>query len=61
MNVAQEAMEISSQQDLERKMSGLRNDMQVWIIFHHAIMLCFEDDRDHSSSFLFLWLFTFGI
>lgn len=46
-------MEISSLQDLERKMAGLRNDMQVWIMFPHAIMLCFEDDRDYSSSLLF--------
>uniref|UniRef100_A0A671TGC1 Signal transducer and activator of transcription n=1 Tax=Sparus aurata TaxID=8175 RepID=A0A671TGC1_SPAAU len=38
LNVAQEAMEISSLQDLERKMAGLRNDMQVWIMFPHSTL-----------------------
>ncbi|KAM8757577.1 signal transducer and activator of transcription 2 isoform 2-T2 [Acanthopagrus schlegelii] len=42
LNVAQEAMEISSQQDLERKMSGLRNDMQC---MEHT-MSCLEEQQD---------------
>ncbi|XP_030276995.1 signal transducer and activator of transcription 2 isoform X1 [Sparus aurata] len=42
LNVAQEAMEISSLQDLERKMAGLRNDMQC---MEHT-MSCLEEQQD---------------
>ncbi|XP_073324283.1 signal transducer and activator of transcription 2 [Pagrus major] len=42
LNVAQEAMEISSQQDLERKMAGLRNDLQC---MEHT-MSCLEEQQD---------------
>uniref|UniRef100_A0A8C4DPC5 Signal transducer and activator of transcription n=1 Tax=Dicentrarchus labrax TaxID=13489 RepID=A0A8C4DPC5_DICLA len=40
--VEQEAMETSSQQDLERKMAGLRNEVQC---MEHA-MLCLEEQQD---------------
>lgn len=42
LQVEQEAMEMSSQQDLERKMAGLRNEVQC---MEHAI-LCLEEQQD---------------
>ncbi|KAM7007041.1 signal transducer and activator of transcription 2 isoform 2-T2 [Tautogolabrus adspersus] len=42
LHVEQESMETSSQQDLERKMAGLRNDMQC---MEHT-MLCLEEQQD---------------
>ncbi|XP_075966537.1 signal transducer and activator of transcription 2 isoform X2 [Anarhichas minor] len=42
LQVAQEAMEISSQQDLERKMAGLRNEVQC---MDHT-MFCLEEQQD---------------
>uniref|UniRef100_A0A8C4DM05 Signal transducer and activator of transcription n=1 Tax=Dicentrarchus labrax TaxID=13489 RepID=A0A8C4DM05_DICLA len=36
-----QTMETSSQQDLERKMAGLRNEVQVQILLLYVIMLCF--------------------
>ncbi|XP_074521907.1 signal transducer and activator of transcription 2 [Halichoeres trimaculatus] len=42
LQVAQEPMEASSHQDLERKMAGLRNDMQC---MEHT-MLCLEEQQD---------------
>lgn len=41
LHVAPEAMEMTSQQDLERKMAGLRNEVQVQIMLLYAIVLCF--------------------
>ncbi|XP_054473695.1 signal transducer and activator of transcription 2 [Anoplopoma fimbria] len=42
LHVAQEAMETSSQQDLERKMAGLRNEVQC---MDHT-MFCLEEQQD---------------
>ncbi|KAI3370150.1 hypothetical protein L3Q82_024948 [Scortum barcoo] len=42
LRVEQEAMETSSQQDLERKMAGLRNEVQC---MEHT-MLCLEEQQD---------------
>uniref|UniRef100_A0A3Q3XN66 Signal transducer and activator of transcription n=1 Tax=Mola mola TaxID=94237 RepID=A0A3Q3XN66_MOLML len=42
LHIEQEAMETSSQQDLERKLAGLRNDVQC---LDHA-MLCLEEQQD---------------
>uniref|UniRef100_A0A2I4B9W7 Signal transducer and activator of transcription n=1 Tax=Austrofundulus limnaeus TaxID=52670 RepID=A0A2I4B9W7_AUSLI len=42
LNVEQEAMETSCQQDLERKMAGLRNDVQC---LEHTI-ICLEEQQD---------------
>uniref|UniRef100_A0A665VWJ1 Signal transducer and activator of transcription n=1 Tax=Echeneis naucrates TaxID=173247 RepID=A0A665VWJ1_ECHNA len=42
LQVEQEAMEISSQQDLERKMAGLRNEVQC---MEHTIK-CLEEQQD---------------
>uniref|UniRef100_A0A8C2XM45 Signal transducer and activator of transcription n=1 Tax=Cyclopterus lumpus TaxID=8103 RepID=A0A8C2XM45_CYCLU len=42
LHVAQEAMETSSQQDLERKMAGLRNEVQC---MEHT-MFCLEEQQD---------------
>ncbi|CAJ1051082.1 signal transducer and activator of transcription 2 isoform X1 [Xyrichtys novacula] len=42
LHVEQEPMETSSQQDLERKMAGLRNDMQC---MEHT-MVCLEEQQD---------------
>lgn len=42
LHVEQEAMETSSQQDLERKMAGLRNEVQC---MEHT-MLCLEEQQD---------------
>ncbi|XP_041836216.1 signal transducer and activator of transcription 2 isoform X2 [Melanotaenia boesemani] len=42
LHVEQEAMETSCQQDLERKMAGLRNDVQC---LEHA-MICLEEQQD---------------
>ncbi|XP_034544224.1 signal transducer and activator of transcription 2 isoform X2 [Notolabrus celidotus] len=42
LQVEQEPMETSSQQELERKMAGLRNDMQC---MEHT-MLCLEEQQD---------------
>lgn len=51
-------MEISSQQDLERKLTGLRNDVQVQIFFLNATMLSFVIDKIYySSSLIFSSLF----
>ncbi|XP_040889428.1 signal transducer and activator of transcription 2 [Toxotes jaculatrix] len=42
LHVEQEAMETSSQQDLERKMAGLRNEVQC---MEHT-MICLEEQQD---------------
>ncbi|XP_038552612.1 signal transducer and activator of transcription 2 isoform X2 [Micropterus salmoides] len=42
LHVEQEAMEISSQQDLERKIAGLRNEVQC---MEHTV-LCLEEQQD---------------
>uniref|UniRef100_A0A3Q0QWW1 Signal transducer and activator of transcription n=1 Tax=Amphilophus citrinellus TaxID=61819 RepID=A0A3Q0QWW1_AMPCI len=42
LHVEQEAMEISSQQDLERKLAGLRNEVQC---MEHT-MICLEEQQD---------------
>ncbi|XP_028262955.1 signal transducer and activator of transcription 2 isoform X2 [Parambassis ranga] len=42
LNVGQETMEISGQQDLERKMAGLRNEVQC---MEHTI-ICLEEQQD---------------
>lgn len=39
LHVEQEAMETSTQQDLERKLAGLRNEVQVQIIYYCCVML----------------------
>lgn len=36
-------MEISSQQDLERKIAGLRNEVQVQLILLYAVKVCLLD------------------
>lgn len=36
-------MEIRSQQDLERKMAGLRNEVQVQLMFLYAVKVCLLD------------------
>lgn len=64
LHIEPEAMEISSQQDLERKMAGLRNEVQVQIMLLYAIMLCFVDDKStiyDSSSFCFFSLYFWAI
>uniref|UniRef100_A0A673CW17 Signal transducer and activator of transcription n=1 Tax=Sphaeramia orbicularis TaxID=375764 RepID=A0A673CW17_9TELE len=42
LRVEQEAMETTSQQDLERRMAGLRNEVQVdiWFPLYYHFMLC---------------------
>lgn len=50
-------MEISSQQDLERKIAGLRNEVQVQIMLLYAIVLCYVDDIQYSSFILLLCIF----
>lgn len=43
LQIEPEAMEISGQQDLERKMAGFRNDVQVQIVltsYAHAFAVC---------------------
>lgn len=63
MNVNQEAMETSSQQDLERKMAGLKNEVQVQIMLLFVIMLNFVYTRNELFTFFFLctfWIVVYG-
>lgn len=58
LRVEQEAMETSSQQDLERKMAGLKNEVQVQIMLLYAIM-CFVDYIT-VHPFIHVFLCTLG-
>lgn len=60
LHVEQEPMEISSQQDLERKLAGLRNEVQVQIMFY-VIVLYYIWIKSCHSSVIFFFCVLFGL
>lgn len=61
LQIEHEAMEISSHQDLKRKMAGLRNEVQVQIVLIYVVMFYYAHVKGQymSAHPLFL-LCTFG-
>lgn len=52
-------MEISSQQDLERKMAGLRNEVQVQKVLICVVMMLSFVDKPYQCSFIVSILYLF--